>query len=530
MREGVRPLEPATKSWTNYGHAERDTPRGSTLPRLVTPPLVTGPPGPCGCGCALTPENSYGYDAIDFATRILRSPPRPWQRYAAIHGGELLPDGRPRARIVLLLAGRQNGKTWLPVVLSLFWQFVEAWPLILGTSTKLDYAKESWNKAVTLAERCPELDTLRPRRWKRETNGEQESWTAEGSRYKISASNTDGGRSLTINRGVLDELRQHHTYEAWAAIEPAVSPPDAQLWCLTNAGDDKSIVLNDQRDAALHHIDTGAGDPRTLLMEWSSPEDADPRDVDALLQANPAVGYGLDLSTLTNAAATAVRLGGAALTAFKTERMCIRVRQLDPAIDPAKWLACLDVGDLADVRSRVACCLDLSPDGAHATLVAAAMLDDDRVRVEPVRAWDGDAAAGMRRELPALLARIRPQVLGWLPTGPAAAVAADLADRRKTGRTGWPPPGVTVAEIRGELAAVCMGLVEQINASRIAHSADPLLDAQIEGAEKRARGEGWVFSRRGTAHVDAVYATAGAVHLARTMPTPVGRPRLIVAS
>ena len=43
------------------------------------------------------------------------------------------------------------------------------------------------------------------------------------------------------------------------------------------------------------------------------------------------------------------------------------------------------------------------------------------------------------------------------------------------------------------------------------------------------RGDAWVFSRRGEGHVDAAYATAGAVHLARTMRTPVGRPRLIVA-
>ena len=29
---------------------------GSTTPRLSTPPLVAGPPGECGCGCALSPS------------------------------------------------------------------------------------------------------------------------------------------------------------------------------------------------------------------------------------------------------------------------------------------------------------------------------------------------------------------------------------------------------------------------------------------------------------------------------------------
>jgi hypothetical protein len=39
-----------------------------------------------------------------------------------------------------------------------------------------------------------------------------------------------------------------------------------------------------------------------------------------------------------------------------------------------------------------------------------------------------------------------------------------------------------------------------------------------------------VFSRKGEGHVDAAYAAAGAVHLARTLPAPVGKPRLVVAN
>jgi hypothetical protein len=88
---------------------------------------------------------------------------------------------------------------------------------------------------------------------------------------------------------------------------------------------------------------------------------------------------------------------------------------------------------------------------------------------------------------------------------------------------------VTVAEIKAELAAVCMGLAEQVGAGRSRTPVDPLLDAQIGGAERLKRGDVWVFSRKGEGHVDAAYAAAGAVHLARTLPPPVGKPRLVVA-
>lgn len=498
---------------------------GSTLPRLFTPPLVIGTPGPCGCGCALTEATSEGFDLVAFADEIGR-PLLPWQRFAAIHGMELLPDGRPRFRILLLLVARQNGKTELPVVLSVYWQFRKKAPLILGTSTKLAYARESWQKAVSLVKRTPVLnDQHEPgRKWYRRTNGETESWTLADCRYLIAASNEEGGRSLTIDRGIADELRQHETYAAWDAMEPACSPMDAQIWCLSNAGSDRSVVLNDLQDSARDFIATGVGDQRLGLLEWSAPDGAEPDDVGALLQANPRVGYGLDLEVLLAAGARATRLGGAALSGFLTERMCVRVKLLNPAVDPRGWVACRDVGDMSALRARVALVFEVSPTMLHSSVFAAAMMPDGRVRVEPVAAFDGvRCTQDLRDALPGLVARVRPRVVGWFPSGPAAAMAADVQRR-----DGW-PAGTVVEEIRGDLAAVCMGFAEQVSSRRVAHSGDPLLDAHVATAEPSPRGDGWVFSRKGGGDCDAVYAAAGAVHLARTLPKPQGKPRIIIA-
>lgn len=493
----------------------------------------------------------------DFA-REIKHPLLPWQRFSVIHGCERLctaecsealgvhaetvldEDGevvrvgcRPRFRIVVLLVSRQNGKTELPVVLSVYWQFRRKFPLILGTSTKLAYAKESWQKAVNLVKRTHVLDAQHDpgRRWYRRTNGEVESWTHSDARYLIAASNEEGGRSLTIDRGIADELRQHDSYAAWEAFEPACSPMHAQIWALSNAGSAKSVVLNDLQDSAHDFIETGEGDPRLGLIEYSAPDGADAEDVDALLQANPRVGYGLDLEVLLSGARRAKRLGGQALSGFLTERMCRRVTVMDPAIPPAEWSACEDPGTLDAYRNRVALCFDVAPSMRHATLYAAAMLPDGRVRVEPVKAWEGpgcaDAAA---RELPELVARVKPRVFGWLPIGPAAAVASKLKDRSAGGprRGEWPPRGVTVEEIRAEHVAISMGFAELVTAAKIAHSADPLLDGDVEYAEKLPRPGGtWTFSRLGAGDCDAIYSAAGAAHLAQTLPVPIGRVRLI---
>jgi hypothetical protein len=206
--------------------------------------------------------------------------------------------------------------------------------------------------------------------------------------------------------------------------------------------------------------------------------------------------------------------------------MCIRVKGLNPAIDPSAWRRCLDIGDLDAYRDRVAFCLDIAPDGRHVTLAAAVLLPDGRVRVEAVAAWD--TADEARRALPGIVRAAKPRVVGWFPNGPAAALATALADRRKDGPKNWPPNGVKVEEIRGEVAAACMGLAELVRAEKVAHSDDPLVNDHIAAAERLKLGDRWVFARRGEGHVDAAYAVAGAAHLAQTLPPPVGRMRLVV--
>jgi hypothetical protein len=509
---------------------------------------------------------------IEHARDVLRHPYDPWQDWAVIHAGELLPDGRPRFRIVIIMVARQNGKTELPVVLSTYWQFIEQVPLILGTSTKLDYAKESWDKAVKLINKCEDPYILAQRgssRWTRDANGEQESWTREldddgnalvgtkASRYKIAASNEEGGRSLTIHRLILDELRQHRDYSAWNAAEPATTAVyDAQIYAMSNAGDDTSVVLNDHRESALafiewweengtprmaelllagHVPDGPAQDYRLGLFEWSAPVGSDPTDPHALAAANPNMnrvragtrGPVVDGEALVAAGARALAKGGLALTGFYTEKMCIRVPKLDPAINPAAWRDCLDVGTLAQARSRVALCIDVAPDERHVTLVAAAVLPDDRVRVEALAAWEGpNCVADARRDLPGIVRTVRPQALGWFPIGPAATFGADL--KARPGVRPMFPTSVRVEEIRGDCATACMGLAEQVQARNVAQSDDPLLNDHVIGSQRLKQASGtWIFSRRGGGHCDAAYATAGAVHLARTLPAPVGAPRIV---
>jgi hypothetical protein len=477
----------------------------------------------------LTPWTSYGYAVIHFAAVVLRQPLDPWQQWLVIHLGELHPDGdRPRFRQVLVIVARQNGKTHLCKVLALFWLFVEKHPLVFGTSTDLEQAKEAWEAAVTLAEDTEELaDRMPPRpRHKRIGNGQQTLLTSHGSRYKIGASNSKGGRGKTIPRQIGDELREQRTWEAYAAASYAMNAcRDAQLVFITNMGDARSVVLNALRKDALAAVESGERDVDLGLFEWSARPGSHPTDVEAHAAANPQYGRRMDRDVVVKQARRVARPGADPedLAAFLTEVLCLPVDQLDPAVNPEAYAACLDPAplDLA-ARGRLAAVVDVSLDQQHATLAVAALLEDGRTRGEIVAAWSGpQALAECQRDLPAWVKRIRPRAVGWLPSGPAATLATTLKDRSKeTGRS-WAPAGTRVAELTAEAPAVCMGFAQQVAARSFARSEQPLLDGQVEQAEKLWTGDRWVFTRRGAGgHVDAVYAMAGAVHLARTLPAP----------
>jgi hypothetical protein len=507
------PASQRTRSTISDASASSATPPeilGSTVPRLWTPPLRE-----------LTPDTSYGFDVIDFARDVVGMPLDPWEEWAVIHAGELLPDGRPRFRIVLILVARQNGKTTLAKVLVLYWLFVEVVGAILGTSTDRSYAKRTWSQVCELAKGNEWLSQRLGPNAQRLTTGEEMLTTLDGAEYTFAANNGRAGRSMTLARWLCDELREHDDFETWDAATNAMNAVShAQVVCISNQGDDSAVVLDSIRDSALAYLETGQGDPRVGLLEWSAPDGADPTDPAALAAANPNLGRRLDVDALVGAAMRAKKAGGLELSGFRTEVLCQRVRLLDPAIDPDAWRnAGTDTPvNLAQHRDKLALCFDVALDGSHATLMGAAVIDG-KVHVEVIEAWSGfGCTKALRADLPDIVRKVKPRALGWFPAGPAAAVAAELAEKRGTAATRWPPRRVEVDELRGEVTAVCMGVAEQVHVGDLVHPRDPMLDAHVENAQRLPRGDAWVFTRRGAGSVDGTYAMAGAVHLARTLP------------
>lgn len=554
--------------------------RGSTVPRIFTPPRWAGPPGPCGCGCALRPATSRGFEIIAFAADVLRVALLPWQRWWLIHAFELSLDVHPitgrrrlRFRTLLTLIARQQGKSWIMRVVALWALYVRRVGLVLGAAQSLDIAREAWLGAVEMAQSSPETAAEIPAQGGiRLTNGEQCLTLSDGQRYRITAATRGAGRGLSVDVLLLDELREHRDYLAWAALsKTTLARPEALICAVSNAGDDQSVVLNDLRARAIDALarchaeqlvpagsdgaellDPAGPDPSggLFLAEYSAPERAMLDDPAGWCQAMPGLNIdvvgprGWQPAPITTEAVLGF-LATDPPNVFRTELLCIRVGALDTAFDPVEWAACADSSfSLRAARDRIAVCVDVSLDGEHVTACGAVALPDGRAGVAVLGAWSGrSAVAAAERVLPGILTAIRPIEIGWFPTSPVGALGPVLRNLRRTIRLALPKvvddPVIgrhlvaydesAAARISVEMdREAAQGLAHLLRTRRLVHPADPLLDAQVPAAQRveSPGGEsGWRLTRRGGGHCDAAYAASGAVFLARMTPDPPARPQ-----
>lgn len=380
---------------------------GSTTPRLWTKPLVTGKAGPCGCGCALSPETSLGFSAVDFAKDVIGFEPLPWQRWLLIHALELRPDGRFRYRTVLVLVARQNGKTTLVEIKNLWKMFVLG-AQVLGTAQDLDVSEESWDNAVEICEGTPELapeikDVIK-------VNGKKSLKLANGARWKVKATNRRGGRGFPVDDVNLDELREHQNWLAWgASTKTTMARPNAQIWAITNAGDDSSVVLNDVQATARRAVDNPQADPQLGLFEWSVPSDVkctclrvrpDPHastcqlaDPKLWVMANPSFGYTVTFDAMLSALNTDPD------EVFLTENLCQRVPDLVAGdIDAAAWNHMLDPQSKREGDITIG--VDLNPTQTAASIGLFGIREDGREHLQLMDQRPGiDWVVGRLKEL-----------------------------------------------------------------------------------------------------------------------------------
>jgi phage terminase large subunit-like protein len=448
----------------------------------------------------LTPETSLGFEVCAFARDVLGIELLPWQEWLFIHGLELKPDGSYRFRTVLVLVARQNGKTTALKVLALWRLIMDGARMVLGTSTNLDYARESWEGAVELARGSEDLaaEFVWP---ERRTNGEQTLTTLDGARYKIGTATRRGGRSLSVDLLILDELREHRTWEAWSASSKTTNArPRGQRWALSNMGDDGSVVLNHLQAKALARLESGDGDDSLAIYEWSAPPGCDTADRSVWPMANPALGYTIAEETLAS------DWGTDSEDVFRTEVLCQRVSSLEPKpINPVDWDACA-VG-MPEPPPHPVFFLDASPGLGSASICVAGM-NGGKPYLELADYRSG--ADWLVARSAELAVRHPGAPFAWFVSGAVTSL-----------REAFKSAGIEPHEFTGpEMGRACGHLQKLVADRAVTHSGDLLFAQALAVAVRRDIGDDlWTWSRRKSGDISPLVSATGACWLLEVSPS-----------
>lgn len=353
---------------------------GKTEPRIWTRPLRE-----------LNEHTSLGFAAIEYAKTILEMELYPWQEWALIHllevVGDLSTSWRFRFRTAVIMVSRQNGKTELSKIIASFFLNVLRVEAVFGTSLSMDKAEEVWEAVIqeqeTHAALACEIQQVARR------NGGKKLVLTGLRTYKVGAPTRRAGRGDANDLVMLDELREHRDWETWsAAVASTNAKPNGMTICFSNAGDPDSIVLRQVRSMAIAKIDGtkatdfgGSVDDDSLaLFEWSAPEKAPTDDLEALAQANPALGYG----RLTERALLANRETFPE-SKFRSECMCQQVETILPEPFPeGAWVGGRDEHSYIREDSELFWGVEMSQDRKRTTIAVCGLREDGNYHVEIV--------------------------------------------------------------------------------------------------------------------------------------------------
>lgn len=451
---------------------------GVTVPRIYTPERRE-----------LTEETSLGFACIEYAKTVLGKKLYPWQEWALIHSleivGELGGDWHFRFRTVLFLISRQNGKTVLSEVIASFFLNVLCVDSVFGTSLSLDKAEEVWEAVINDQESIPELSSSIDRVSR--TNGNKRLILTGLRQYKVGAPTRRAGRGDSNDLVMLDEVREHRDWETWSAAAASINAkPNGLIVCFSNAGDPDSVVLRQLRAKAIGTGDDYGGDVDggTLgLFEWSAPDGAATDDIEALAQANPAMGYGLltERALMTNRQTFPE-------AKFRSECMCQQVETILPAPFPdGAWANGVDISSAIAGESDLFFGIDLSQDRRWTSIGVCGLREDGHWHVEVVARRVGtEWSVEWFRER----AYRRPMKLAFQSRGaPVAGLAEQICTLPGVERCAVEGPDLTNGWNRF-YDAVCAGLPDRGGGARIYHLPQPVMDMPAKTMQLRQMGGG----------------------------------------
>lgn len=406
----------------------------------------------------------------------------PWQwvvlRAALLRSGDFW-----AAFAVAVCAPRQNGKNGILEIRELIGPLVLGEKLLIHTAHQADTSKEGFRRLDDLIDSNDWLSAQVRHIWR--TNGHESIEFMDGRRIRFRTRTRGGGRGFSGSPVFFDEA-MFLPEVSMASILPVISAqPDPQIWYMGSAVDqasmDDGVVFARVRERAL------SGDHKRLAyFEWSldaeTPDQVEPaQSIDPIVWAatNPALGRRISLDYLQ-----AEHREMDART-FAVERLGVgdwppidgTANQVIPL---EHWDALADDPSADGARMLDPSCLafDVTPNRAHAAIVAAGRREDGFVQVEVVDHHPGTAWLPAR--LAELAERHEPVAIMADPKSPAGSLIHDCEEL-----------GLKIEPVTTEDYAKAFGhFLDLVSDRGLRHLGAQILRSAVKGATKRPIGDG----------------------------------------
>lgn len=421
-----------------------------------------------------TPERKTLGAAAARIARVLRQPLLPWQRQVVDVALEVDDAGRLVYRDVSLTVPRQQGKTWLVLVLILTRALVEPRSnVIYAAQSALDAKKKFDGDWVPAIEGSLLADQVTVRR----APGREGLLFANGSRQSIAASTQKAGHGETIDLAIVDEAFAYKDARLEQALKPAqMTRSSAQFWIVSTAGTPtQSPYLHEKVQTGRQAVEAGVTEGLCYL-EWSAPDGAEASDPETWRACMPALGYtvGEDVVRASQLSMSRSEFARAFLNRWVTSMG-------DPIVALDEWNALADAS--APRPDWVVFGLDVAPRNTSAAIVAVGERGDD------LQASVLEHGEGTEWLLPALERRVaefdRPYVV--VDQKATAHLLPEIRAAAGFDRV------ITLGA--GEVPAACEFWLRLVNEGRLRHRGEAELAIALDGAGQRSLGDGWAWSR-----------------------------------
>lgn len=458
---------------------------GYSQPRLQSPPLNLP---------------SVGSVVAELA-QDLGLPLLPHQKYLFEQALTITPDQRWARSTVGVIQARQNGKTAGMRMRILAGMYIFGEERTVAISQNRDLSLDTFKQVVEVAEGTA-WTRKRIKRVSR-TNGQEalevycehypKSCPIPCKRvrqYQIKAATSKGSRGASADLLWLDELREIDQ-ATWGAARPLTrARKNPQTWLTSNAGDDSSTVLNEIRQRALLFKSDKLG-----WYEWSSATN-DIWDIENWKQANPALGYLINIDNLRESAETDNP------DVFRTEALSMWINAIDSPFPVEKWV---DAGGSYQMEDGLPTymALDLSFARDKAYLVSVQKREDEKLACF-VHEFYGLSVIELASEIATLSRRFNPRVLAYDPnTG--GFLAPTLA---KAGI-----PVAPTAWASTNFSIFCDQTLAAMNGDLLVHADQDIFREHLVATARRPASDGgWRIARRASTNpISAAVALVMAV-------------------